>query len=117
MAMDRGQKTRGHTNGGKGMGIMPAKRQGDREQGTGGPGHRGQGTRGTGYIGQGTRGIRGRGQGDREQGTRRQGTGRQGTGDTGQRAVDMNMAEKVVHITHRARGHVATHRSVVIAIS
>ena len=26
--MDRGQKTRGHTNGGKGMGIMLAKRQG-----------------------------------------------------------------------------------------
>ena len=27
MAMDMGQKTRGHTNGGKGMGIMLAKRQ------------------------------------------------------------------------------------------
>ena len=28
MAMDGGQKTRGHANRGKGMGIMPAKRQG-----------------------------------------------------------------------------------------
>ena len=57
------------------------------------------------------------GQGTGGQRTRDTETGRQGTGDTGQRAVDMDMAEKVVHITHRARGHVATHRSAVIAIS
>ena len=66
--------------------------------------------RGPGGYRAGDRGTENKGHGDRGQGDR-------GQGDTGQRAVDMDMAEKVVHITHRARGHVATHCSAVIAIS
>ena len=61
--MDRGQKTRGHTNGGKGMGIMLAKRQG----------------------GISCRGYRGLGKMDRGQENGGNGNGEEGNGSRGQK--------------------------------
>ena len=80
--MDVGQRTRGHTNGGKGMGIMPAKRQGGIScRGYRGLGENGQGARKRGAMETGRKGMQAEGR----RGQARGDSGDRGVGDTGDR--------------------------------